>query len=399
MPRERSDRPDITNDHVLIISGSVGAGHDGAAAVLATRLRDVGVSVEVRDYLDSLSPVFRMILRRGYTGSIRFRPGVLQWLFNCAENASWMAGLIGWMCWLARRKVRRWTADASVVVSTFPFASQTIGQLKAAGTLTVPAVTYLTDPAPHRLWIHTSVEYHLTVTAATATTGSRVYDVPMRASGGLVADGFADPRTLSKRAPTRAALGLSPTGPVVLIVAGSEGMGDIPGTVATLSDADIADVIILCGRNKRLLKQLDGMHRVLPLGWRSDVPDLMAAADVLVHNAGGLSLTEALTAGLPAVTFKPIPGHGLANAQVLEDAGLVPWPRDDAALIREVLARCAAGRQGNEVAGLECEASTFVLSLLAASTAGRHTLHPVRLGRFEQLPRLRRGRRLQQSKP
>jgi UDP-N-acetylglucosamine:LPS N-acetylglucosamine transferase len=49
---------------------------------------------------------------------------------------------------------------------------------------------------------------------------------------------------------------------------------------------------------------------------------------VLVHNAGGLSCTEALVAGLPVVTYLPIPGHGRANAAVLARAALAPWPRD-----------------------------------------------------------------------
>jgi len=35
----------------LIISGSVGAGHDGAANELADRLRVHGIDVDVRDYL------------------------------------------------------------------------------------------------------------------------------------------------------------------------------------------------------------------------------------------------------------------------------------------------------------------------------------------------------------
>jgi UDP-N-acetylglucosamine:LPS N-acetylglucosamine transferase len=66
----------------------------------------------------------------------------------------------------------------------------------------------------------------------------------------------------------------------------------------------------------------------VPLGWRDDVPELMAAADVLVHNAGGLSVTEALVVGLPTLTYLPIPGHGRANAAVLERAGVAAWPRD-----------------------------------------------------------------------
>jgi len=53
----------------------------------------------------------------------------------------------------------------------------------------------------------------------------------------------------------------------------------------------------------------------------------MAAADVLVHNAGGLSLTEGLAAGLPVITYQPLPGHGRANAALLAKVGLAPWPQ------------------------------------------------------------------------
>src|SRR4051794_9493583 len=63
---------------------------------------------------------------------------------------------------------------------------------------------------------------------------------------------------------------------------------------------------------------------VVPLGWRDDVPDLLHVADVLVQNVGGPSLTEALVAGLRAVTYRPLPGHGRADAAVLDAAGLAP---------------------------------------------------------------------------
>lgn len=377
MARNRSAEP-VATDRVVVITGSVGAGHDGAARELAARLRDADVSVDVHDYLGALPRLIRLVLRRGYTASIRYRPGVLAWAFDCAEHAPWMAAVIGWMCWVARRRVRRWTDGAAVVVSTFPFASQTMGQLRAAGELRVPLVTYLTDPAPHRLWIHPEIDHHLTVTAATAAAGLRDYRTAMRPVGGLVSTGFADRRDTERRAAVRASLGLPATGPVVLVMAGSEGMGDIPGTVETLARADIADVIVLCGRNRWLLRRLTGTPRVVPLGWRTDVPDLMAASDVLVHNAGGLSLTEALTAGLPAITFKPIPGHGIANARVLEESGLVPWPKNDAELAGEILRRCSAGRAAAQAAPADQDACGFVRSLLLAAMPGPLGQHVVR---------------------
>jgi UDP-N-acetylglucosamine:LPS N-acetylglucosamine transferase len=49
-----------------------------------------------------------------------------------------------------------------------------------------------------------------------------------------------------------------------------------------------------------------------------------------------------MVAGLPAVTYRPIPGHGRANAGVLDAAGLAPWAHDPEQLAR--LVRAAAGR-------------------------------------------------------
>jgi processive 1,2-diacylglycerol beta-glucosyltransferase len=355
----------VTPVSVLIISGSVGAGHDGAARELAARLRDAGVTVEVRDYLHAVRRPLRILLRNGYTGSIRYRPAVLQWLFDSVERWRWMAVVIRVLSWTARRRVRRWSSDAALVVSVFPFAAQTVGQLKQANILTCPTVTYLTDPAPHRLWIHPANDHHLTVTEVTAMVGTRDYGVPMRAVGGLVPAAFAEEPGAQARAAIRESLGLPVVGPVALVVAGAEGMGDIPSTVATLAQAAVADIVVLCGRNERLRDELAELPRVLALGWRGDVAAIMAASDVLVHNAGGLSLTEAFVSRLPAVTYRPIPGHGRANAQTLAQAGVVPWPQDDEELVAEVVRQCAGARTSRPAPGTCTEPDKAILALLS----------------------------------
>lgn len=355
----------VAKPTVLIISGSVGAGHDGAARELAARLRDTGVTVDVRDFLDALPRPVRVLLRRGYTGSIRYRPSVMQWLFDSAEQARWMQVVIATLCRHARRRVGRWSSGAAMVVSVFPFASQTVGQLKRAGALPGVTVTYLTDPAPHRLWLHPAVEHHLTVTEITAAAGLRDYGVRMRAVGGLVPAEFAKRVSVQTRATIRESLGLPVVGPVVLVSAGSDGMGDITSTVATLARADIADIMVLCGRNDRLRQEIAELPRVLALGWRRDVADIMAASDVLVHNAGGLSLTEAFVSGLPAVTYRPIPGHGRANARVLAQAGVVAWPRDEEELVAEVARQCGAERTRGPVHAQPDKAILELLSPVA----------------------------------
>jgi UDP-N-acetylglucosamine:LPS N-acetylglucosamine transferase len=349
---------------ILVISGSVGAGHDGAADELIERLQTWGVRAERRDYLDAVPRFARLVLREGYTLSIGYAPRFFEWLFVSLERSGWVQRITLGLCHLARPRVRRWAKDFPVVVSTYPLASQTLGQLRGAGALDATTVTFLTDPAVHRMWVHPEVDHHLTVTEATSRMGRLMYRTAMQPVGGLVSARFREHPSPDLRASARAELGLRPDRPVVLLVAGSLGLGDVPDAVREIAGTGCAQVLVLCGRNARLRAEFEGMENVLALGWRDDVPALMSLADVLVHNAGGLTLTEALTAGLPAITFRPIPGHGAANAAALAEAGLAPWPKDVdelTALLREhELLRCDPGAVIREP-----DAARTVLRLLA----------------------------------
>jgi processive 1,2-diacylglycerol beta-glucosyltransferase len=353
-----------TATRVLVISGSVGAGHDGAADELVSRLAKLGVAADRRDYLDALPRICRYMLRDGYRLSVGYWPAFFDWLFASLERTGWVRWVTLWLCKVAQRDVLRWVGDHDVVVSTYMLSSQTLGQLKEAGKINATLVTFLTDPAVHRTWIHPAVDHHVTVTEATARMGEQVYQTPMRAVGGLVSARFAEPVDPSRRQAVRAELGLSPDGLVVLLATGSLGMGDVPNVVRSITSSGVGEVVVLCGRNDGLRKQLSTQPGVVALGWRDDVPELMAAADVLVHNAGGLSLTEALTAGLPPVTFRPIPGHGIANSQVLADAGLAPWPKDDAELV-EAIRKQAIDRGDPSCVVVNPDTAALVLELLA----------------------------------
>jgi hypothetical protein len=75
------------------------------------------------------------------------------------------------------------------------------------------------------------------------------------------------------------------------------------------------------------------------------MPALLRAADVLVENAGGLTALEAMACGLPVATYRPIPGHGRANAGTMARAGVTTWVRRSADL-GPTLVRLADGTEG-----------------------------------------------------
>src|SRR5207245_1920498 len=131
--------------------------------------------------------------------------------------------------------------------------------------------------------------------------------------------------------------------PCALVVAGSWGIGRIERTVEAVADAGFYP-ITLCGSDSALRRRLTKLGHGLALGWTDDMPTLMAAADVLVENAGGLSCMEAFAAGLPVVTYRPIAGHGRHNAEEMERAGLTVWAKTPQEL-GEVLGRLGHARQ------------------------------------------------------
>ena len=60
------------------------------------------------------------------------------------------------------------------------------------------------------------------------------------------------------------------------------------------------------------------------IGFTDRVADYMHAGDLLITKPGGLTVSEALAAGIPLAVFDPIPGQEEDNANFLETRGLAP---------------------------------------------------------------------------
>jgi UDP-N-acetylglucosamine:LPS N-acetylglucosamine transferase len=319
---------------VLVVSASLGAGHDGAANELARRLRETGHEVEVVDYLQALHGFARLLVKDGYEAQIKLIPSSYEWLYRTLETQRWALAIGRFIIRKAKRDVRRWLEPGwDAVVSTYPLASQTLGLLKRNGELTVPLVTFLTDPSVHAYWTSADVDLNLAVFPQTAGDAMHLCpSVPAVAVGPLVHPRHRDRLTAEERRELRREIGVPEDARVGLIVAGSWGVGDVKAAVrAVLADA-VCTPVVACGRNESLRAQLAAIPGVVALGWRTDMHRVMAVSDVLLQNAGGLTCLEAMVSGLPVVSHACIPGHGFSNAEALEDAGLAPWTRDDAHL-------------------------------------------------------------------
>lgn len=320
-------RSAVVHQRVLVVSASMGAGHDGAAGELARRLEAEGHAVRVVDFLHALPARLGPGLRSFYRFQIRYLPNSYERTYHLWFKAPWMwKPFVRLEHALAGERIMAWIDDFApdVVVSVYPFSSLVLGELRGRGAITVPVVTFLTDFAVHPRWIHPDIDLHLAVHPQVAIDATERSKGPALAPGPLVRPVFSEP--LPDRQVARATLGIPADARVVLVVAGSWAVGNVEETVETIARSGRYLPVTLCGSATALRNRLAAKGLGLPVGWTDQVPCYLAAADVLVENAGGLSFLEACAAGLPVVTYDPIAGHGRDNARCMARAGVAYVP-------------------------------------------------------------------------
>jgi hypothetical protein len=109
------------------------------------------------------------------------------------------------------------------------------------------------------------------------------------------------------------------------------------------------------------------------------MPALMAAADALVENAGGLTAMEALAVGLPVVSFRPIAGHGKENTAEMQQAGVsrVAKRPTDLLQLLDVVTQPGPTKQAMVDAGKAMFVANPADHVLEAAAAGVPPVAPV----------------------
>jgi processive 1,2-diacylglycerol beta-glucosyltransferase len=134
-------------------------------------------------------------------------------------------------------------------------------------------------------------------------------------------------------AEARNKLGLTANEPVLLLSAGGYGVGPLEQLVKDLLAMRRPwQIVAIAGKSEPLKKRLDalgrgagktpsGQPRLVPVGFTTEMDQYMAAADLLIGKAGGLTTSEALARELPMALVEPIPGQEERNADHLLEAG------------------------------------------------------------------------------
>ena len=355
---------------ILILTASVGEGHDAPARRLAEQLRAERPDVEAitEDCLPAMGRAVAAV-SEGAARVVFFRFlwlwDVAFWVFvgfpptrNATQAALTRFGSPGLLRLISAR-------DPDVVVSVYPNATEVLGRLRRSGRLRVPVCAVITDLAALRYWATPGADLHLVTHPESIEEVRRIAGA---ATGVHCVHGFAEPEFLVRRplADARRALGLDPDAKIVLVSGGGWGVGDVEGAVReVLGIAGVDHVVCLCGRNEELHVQLErdfaGDRRVRVEGFTDHMPDWLAAADALVHSTGGLTVLEALMRGCPAISYGWGRGHVRLHNRAFTRFGLAQVAATPAALRAAVAAALAQGRTAADFSGLPSAAS-FVLA-------------------------------------
>lgn len=312
---------------IMLLTAATGGGHLRASAAVEQYIRD-NTDYDVVT-VDALKAVGRF-LDKTVCDSYRFMatrvPAMFGRLYKQTNRQNLFSGLVPKLSGLFSNLLLHAIAphQPDVILTTHPFATEMVSDLKEDGSITAPLVCILTDYGVHRAWIAPHVDAYVVASddmvpelESFGVDRDKIFPFGIPVHGVFF---HREDRDMLLRQ-----LRLDPALPTVLFMAGSFGVANIIKLYQELADTDVAmQIIVITGRNQRLYeafeKELAAGERIPTrlIYFTDEVEKYMHASDLLVTKPGGLTVSEALACNLPMAVFDAIPGQEEDNANFLK---------------------------------------------------------------------------------
>ena len=321
---------------VLILSADVGEGHAAAARALAQQIAASSrpAQVTVIDGLAAMGHFVRPVVEDGYRVQLRFLPWTYTIVYWLLEHVLPIRAFARWLlCAFGSGPLARAIAEhePDVVVSTYPAVTVVLARLRRRSEVACATVATITDLTGLFFWAQPGIDMHLVMYGESMPSVERIAGAgSVRLVRPLISAEFLQPRSPIE---ARRALGLPEEGRAVVVSGGGWGVGDIAGAVREFTRVkEVSAIVCLAGRNDHLAGSLRRTFaqepRVRVLGFTDRMPEVLAAADVLVHSTGGVTCLEARAAGTPVVSYGLPVGHARLNTRAMADLDLLRLAND-----------------------------------------------------------------------
>lgn len=335
---------------IMILSAAAGGGHLRAAHAVEDYIKQnvPNAEVLVADALKNVSAALDWTCCDGYKLIAKNAPKFFGSLYKATNKDTPLNSLMVRINHSAAQKLIPLLEkeNPDVILSTYPFATEMISNLKREGVLKVPLICLMTDYGPHMAWIASNVDAYV-VSTADMIDEMETMGVPrvlVHPFGIPVGDAFFKKED---RRSVRIRLGLDPDKPTILIMAGSFGVTRVLRIYERITALpQDFQMVVITGKNERLyemFKEKAVPHSKKPtklIYFTDEVESYMHASDLLVTKPGGLTVSEALACGIPLAVFDAIPGQEEDNTDFLLNHNMaveLGSGKDCAAIISDLL--------------------------------------------------------------
>ncbi len=347
----RGNLPGMTKDRVLICTHSAGFGHRKAAEALIEAFRTISpeTGVYIIDPFEFARPYLNKLLIHIYLKILKRAPYIYRMLYEKGERSdrdrhgySFLWKLIINQAFYQKLDLLVEEIRPTVILCTHPFAAVVMSRWRERKGAVTPAITGLiTDYTVHPFWKGLNLEGYFTASPDLLPdiTDGGISGEMVWATGIPVSRKFG--RVAGKKR-VRLDLGLNPYLKTILVMGGGFGLGDLDEVVKCIGSSDLkVQLMVVTGINTGLQKRLKKLIADLGIpvkvfGFVDNIPEFMAAADIIVSKPGGITVAEALAAKLPIIIWKPIPGQEVRNASFLVKKRLGRQVNDGTDLIAAV---------------------------------------------------------------
>jgi processive 1,2-diacylglycerol beta-glucosyltransferase len=318
---------------VLILSAGSGSGHVRAAAALekVCRMQPAVREVVNVDALTYTNKLFRQFYSKFYLQLIRNAPTLIGWFYDNLDEP-WKTERMRLM--LSRlntrpliRMIRRLRPDLTICTHFLP--AEIMSFLLATERVETRHAIVVTDLDVHAMWLSRHF-HHYFVANEEARVHLKMTGLPedrITVSGIPIDPVFSEPKD---RAALCARHGIDPARPVLLISLGAMGKDLARELVRSLSYLRTsAQIVVVCGAHEGVKARFEAelSHVRAPhidwrvLGFTHAMDEYIRMATLLVGKPGGLTLSEAMSCGLPMAILQPVPGQEERNSDQLLEAG------------------------------------------------------------------------------
>ncbi len=307
---------------------NTGGGHRSSANVLKRVMESThpDVSVELLNGFDSKNYLARFFFEKCYQLACNYFPGA--WYITYEMGMCfWIQRLLNKIlaprtAWYLKRIIKK--AQATDVVSFhFALTPACVTALRRLGN-TIPLTVIVTDPftVPNAWFYEKNVQYFVFSDAAKkqAVEQCGVPEKNIRVVPFLLNPKFLMPLSLQDESALREKHGIPSDKKVVLLAGGGEGLPNAVRIVQHFVRRKVPfTIVVVCGKDeatKKILELTAQLHTAIdlrPMGFISNMDEMIKLCDCAVIKAGPATLMEVLVSKKPVIISSYIHGQELGN--------------------------------------------------------------------------------------